>query len=80
MSAPILQYPDLTKDYQLKTDASEKAIGAVLRIHTPDGFLPVAYKSQILTPSVKNYPIHNKEFFAVVYALKKWHAYLEGVN
>ena len=80
ISALILQYPDLTKEYQLKTDASNKAIRAVLQIHTPDGFLPVDYKSQMLTPSEQNYLIHNKELFAVVHALKKWCAYLEGFD
>ena len=64
----------------MEADVSDKAIGAVLWIHTPDGFLPVAYESQMLTPSEQNYLIHNKELFAVIHALKKWRAYLEGVK
>ena len=47
-SAPVLQYPDPNQEYQLETNASDKAIGAVLQIHTPDEFKPVAYKSQML--------------------------------
>ena len=71
MSAPILQYPDPTNEYQFETDVSDKSIGAVLWIHTPDRFLPIAYKSWILTASEQNYLIHNKELFSVIYALKK---------
>ena len=56
------------------------AIGAVLRILTPKGYLPVAYESRMLSKSKQNYPIHNKELFAIVHALKKWHCYIEGVK
>ena len=41
-SAPLLQYPDPQKPYQLETDASDLAIGAVLRILTSEGYKPVA--------------------------------------
>ena len=79
-TAPILQYPDLNKVYQLETDASDKAIGAVLQIKTEDGFKPVAYKSCMLKPSEQGYSIHNKELFAIVHAIKKWQCYLEGLE
>ena len=64
----------------METDTSDKEISAVLQIHTPDGFLPVVYESQMLTASEKNYTIHDKELFAIIHALKKWQAYLEGVD
>ena len=71
-SAPLLQYPDPQKPYQLETDASDLAIGAVLKILTSEGYKPVAYKSRMLSKSEQNYPIHDKELFAIVHALKKW--------
>ena len=80
VSALILQYPDLTKDYQLETDVSDKAIGAVLRVYTPDGFKPVAYESQMLNPSEQNFSIYDKELFAIVHYVKKWWCFLEGVQ
>ena len=80
ISAPVLQYPDPTKEYQLETDASDKAIGAVLRIQTDQGFKPVAYESRMLSPAEQNYAIHDKELFAIVHALKRWRSYLEGVD
>ena len=41
-------------------------------MYIPDGFKPVAYESQMLSSSEQNYPIHDKELFAIVYAVKKW--------
>ena len=70
-SAPLLQYPDPQKMYQLETDTSNLAIGAVLRILTSDRYKPVAYESQMLSKSEQNYSIHDKELFATVHALKK---------
>ena len=70
--APLFQYPDPQNLYQLKTDAFDLTIGAVLRILTSDRYKPVAYNSQMLSKSEQNYPIHNKELFAIVHALKKW--------
>ena len=78
-SAPLLQYLDPQKLYQLETDASDLAIRAMLRILTSDRYKPVAYKSQMLSKSEQNYPIHNKELFVIVHALKKWQCYLRGI-
>ena len=79
-SAPLLQYPDPQKPYQLETDASDLAIGAVLRILTSEGYKPVAYKSRELTKSEQNYPIQDKKLFAIVHNFKKWRCYLEGIK
>ena len=72
MSAPVLQYLNPNKEYKLETDTSDKAMGAVLRIKTEEGFKPVAYKSRMLTSSEQNYSIHNKELFKIIHAPKKW--------
>ena len=73
-SAPWLQYPDPLKPYQLKTDASDLAIGAVLRILTSEGYKPVAYKSRILTKSEQNYQVHNKKLLYMFTHLKSGNA------
>ena len=72
--------PRFSKTVSIKTDASNLAIGAVLRILTLDRYKPVDYKSQMLSKSEQNYPIHKKELFAIVHALKKWQCYLEGIQ
>ena len=76
-SALLLQYPDPLKLYQLELDASDLAIGAVLRILTPKGYLPLAYESRMLSKLEQNYPFHNKKLFAIIHALKKWRCYVK---
>ena len=71
-TAPILQYPQANRTYQVETDALDTAIGGVLWIMTPGGtFLPVAYKSWRLTDREQHYPIHDKELLAIYHCLKK---------
>ena len=78
-SAPALKLPDFTKPFtvdafELVTDASDYAIGAIL---TQDG-QPVAYESRKLSDAERNYTTTERELLAVMHALKKWRCYLEG--
>src|SRR3954467_5213615 len=72
--APILVPADPTKPFEVTTDASDFAIGAVL---SQEG-KPVAFESRQMSPAEKNYAIHEKELLAIVHALKVWRHYLEG--
>lgn len=69
--ATLIKYPTPQKPNQLETKASDQASGAVPRIVMPDRYKLVAYKSLIFSNSEQNYPIHNKELFEIVHALKK---------
>ena len=71
---PILVPADPTKPFEVTTDASDFAIGAVL---SQDG-KPVAFESRQMSPAEKNYAVHEKELLAIVHALKVWRHYLEG--
>ena len=77
-NAPVLRLPDPTRPYVLHTDASDRAIGAVLQQDHGHGLQPVAYASRQLHGAELNYPVHDKEMLAVVYAFKTWRCYLEG--
>ena len=59
-----------------KTDASAKAVGAVL---IQDGH-PVAYESKMLNGAQKNYSAYERELFAIMNALRKWRHYLYGAQ
>src|SRR3954470_4355801 len=73
-NAPILIPVNPTKPFEVTTDVSNFAVGAVL---SQDG-KPVAFESRQMSPAEKNYAVHEKELFAIVYALKVWRHYLEG--
>ena len=56
------------------SDASLNGLGCVLM---QEGKL-VAYASRQLKPHEKNYPMHDLELVAIVFALKIWRHYLYG--
>ncbi|GJX04569.1 retrotransposon protein, putative, ty3-gypsy subclass [Tanacetum coccineum] len=60
--------------YQIYSDASKKGLGCVLMQHG----LVIAYVSRYLKPYEVNYPTHDSELAAVVFALMIWRHYLYG--
>ena len=74
VEAPVLTQPTPGKEYTLYSDASCIGLGCVLML---DGKV-VAYASRQLKPHEQNYPTHDLELAAVVFALKIWRHYLYG--
>ena len=61
-STPILVLPDQTKHFQLETDASAHATGAILSQLCDDGkWRPVGFVSKSLSETEHNYAIHGLE-------------------
>jgi len=75
---PILQYPDFDKTFILTTDASGKALGAILSQQHDDKDLPVAYASRTLSKSENNYSTTELECLAIVFGVKQFRPYLYG--
>ena len=73
-SAPILQVPDMRKDFIVCTDASAQGLGAVLM---QEGGV-IAYASRKLKKHEELYATHDLELAAVMLALKLWRHYLIG--
>jgi len=81
-SAPVLQIFDPTaKKIELLTDASAKAIGAVLlQGNTPATMHPVAYFSHKLNAAQQNYSTTDRELLAIKEALGHFRHVLVGLD
>ena len=77
---PILAYANYKKPFKLHTDASESRLGAVLYQKQDDGTdCVIAYASQTLSKSKKNYDAHKLEFLALKRSVtERFHEYLYG--
>nr|GEY45150.1 reverse transcriptase domain-containing protein [Tanacetum cinerariifolium] len=71
-----LDCPNWDLPFELRCDASDFAIGAVLRQCHEKHFRPIHYASKTLTDAESNYTMTEKEMFAVVYAFEKFLSYL----
>ena len=72
--APVLTQPTYGKEYVIFSDASLNGLGCVLM---QEGKV-VAYSTRQLKLHEKNYPTHDLELAAIVFALKIWRHYLYG--
>lgn len=73
-SSPILALPKPNQPYILFIDASQVGLRCVLM----QGEKVIAYASQQLRKHGDNYPTHDLEMAAVVFALKIWWSYFDG--
>ena len=80
-SPPVLAHPDFTKPFIVSTDASNFAVGAVLKQKGDDGKdHAIAYFSQCMNKAELNYSATEKECLAVILAVKKFRPYLYGTR
>ncbi|KAJ0522750.1 putative nucleotidyltransferase, Ribonuclease H [Helianthus annuus] len=73
-SSPVLTLPDGNEDLVVYSDASHQGLGCVLMQRGN----VIAYASRQLKPHEGNYPTHDLELAAVVFALKIWRHYIYG--
>ena len=74
---PVLLQPDQKKPFEVKVDASNYAIGAVL-IQRDDNNIahPVAFFSKTMNEAQRNYDVYNQELLALIEMCRHWHQYL----
>ena len=77
---PIICIPDTKKPFVLRTDASDKGLGAVLLQDQGQGLQPIVYASKKLAGAECNYAIIEKECLAIVWGIKKFQPYLFGTT
>ncbi|KAJ9563234.1 hypothetical protein OSB04_008394 [Centaurea solstitialis] len=71
--APVLTLPKGVEDMVVYCDASHQGLGAILMQRGK----VIAYASRQLKPHECNYPTHDLELGAVVFALNMWRHYLQ---
>nr|GEZ52126.1 hypothetical protein [Tanacetum cinerariifolium] len=74
--APILIAPNWDQPFELMCDASDYAVGAVLRKRVEKHFRPIYYASKTMNQVETNYITTEKEMLAVVYTFEKFRSYL----
>ncbi|MBW0480147.1 hypothetical protein O181_019862 [Austropuccinia psidii MF-1] len=79
-TAPILSHFNPSLPNIVETDASYYALGAVLSQVNDSGKHPIAFDSRKLLPAELNYEVHDKELLGIVWALKRWRAFLLSLS
>ncbi|MBW0465517.1 hypothetical protein O181_005232 [Austropuccinia psidii MF-1] len=74
--APILSHFDPSLPTIVETDALDYALGAVLSQISDSGKNHIEFDSHKLLAAELNYEIHDKELLGIVWALKRWRAFL----
>jgi len=78
-TAPILGHWDPESPMILETDASDRALAAILSIRSNSEVHPITFHSRAFSAAEINYDMHDKKLLAIIEAFKKWQHYLEGV-
>ena len=73
---PVLTLHDPKLDYIVYTDTSKKGLGCVLMQECK----VIAYASRQIKVNEVNYPTHDSELAAIVFAFTVWRYYLYGVK
>nr|GEZ98865.1 reverse transcriptase domain-containing protein [Tanacetum cinerariifolium] len=74
--ALILVTPDWDLPFEIMCDASDYAVGAVLRQRKTKHFPPIHYANKTMTDAQAHYTTTEKELLVVVYAFEKFRPYL----
>ena len=82
--APSLTQFNRTLDPIMATDASNQAIAGILTqyqiVNKAKQLHPVEYHAKTLSTAQRNWPIHDKELFAIVDSFREWRDWLVGVE
>jgi hypothetical protein len=78
---PVLKLADMTKPFEVRTDASEYAISGVLFQRDEEGHeQPVWYGSRVLSGTEQRYGAPEREMLAIQCFVQYWRPYLWGTK
>ena len=80
VTAPVLQIPNVDKQFVLTTDASDTAVGAILEQDLGNGLKPVAFASRKLNSAETRYSAYERELLGIVWAIAQWRHYFQGTQ
>ncbi|CAI7790846.1 unnamed protein product [Closterium sp. NIES-53] len=80
VSPPVLCIANPSRPFEVITDASDFAIGAVLLQDFENRLQPIAYESHKLQAAGRNYPIYDNEMLTIIHVFKLWRCYLVGAD
>ena len=72
--ALVLEIPDLRNPFEIQTEASDYAMGAVLMQHGK----PISFHYETFNGVVTKYPTYDKGLYELVKSVKKCKHYLMG--
>jgi hypothetical protein len=76
---PVLMIPDHSRPFQIESDASKVATGAVLTQLDSNGDRhPCSFISKTFSPTERNYEIYDRELLGIIRALEEWRHYIQG--
>lgn len=64
--------------FQVETDASSKSVAGILSVRRDDEWKPVEFYSKTLSNTQRNWPVREKEAYAIVMSLQKFDPYVRG--
>jgi hypothetical protein len=76
---PVLAMPDADRPFQIESDTSKYASGAVLAQKDVNSHRqPICFLSKTFSPAEWNYQIYDREMLGIIRALQEWRHYLHG--
>jgi RNase H-like domain found in reverse transcriptase len=76
---PVLLMPNQSKPFQIKSDTSKVATGAVLTQLDLNGDRhPIAFLSKTFSETERKYKIYDRELLGIIRVLKEWRHYIQG--
>ena len=78
LKRPILKFPDYSKPFILRTNASNCGLGAALMQQHDEKLYSVGYASKKLAPAETKYLTLGKECFGIGWGITKFRLYLAG--
>lgn len=77
---PLLRHPNYSLPMEIHCDASGEGLGAVLVQRIDEKEHPIAYASRLLKACEKNYTVTELECLALVFAVKRFKAFIWGMQ